>query len=380
MAEEDRPIQEVYQYSVWYDIWLTLKKWVPRIVAAIIIIYILKYIITHAPNWFGSVILGFLIALVPSYFLVSQFFRIDYMVFLVPDLENRTITPYFFPTKLFREGKWEIDGVKAPHKSLRLEIRDSEIDEFLKEIKQIEAEIRQREKEKEELEKQLYDTLALENSIKKKEEQVKKLEEELRELRRQLHKKIEEYEHETDDKKAKKIDEEIKELERKIEAKEEQIEKLYKVIDKLRAELDDKEAIRREIGLLEEEIQDLIAEKNFKIEDLAWMGDEDDIKIFIADKIDFANRKIILSPLHGYSDMELLLNGKLFDQLKAMLRDFVQEYAKLKANYNYEVYAKAAELLDKITSLGMDTKVEEPAPLLLGGEIGDREKLSERAL
>jgi len=378
MAEE-KPVQEVYQYSVWYDIWLTIKKWAPRVLAVILALYILRYIVTHAPNWFASVLIGFIIALVPSYFLVSQFFRIDYMVFVVPDLKNRTLTPYFFPTKLFREGKWEIDGVKVPHKSLRLEIRDSEIDEFLNEIKQIEAEIRQKEKEKEELEKQLYDTLALENNIKKKEEHAKKLEEELRELRRQLNKKIEEYEHETDDEKARQLNNEIKKLEKKIEAKEEQIEKIYKAIDKLRAELDDKEAIRREIELLDEEIRDLIAEKNFKVEDLAWMGDEDDIKVFIADDIDFANRKIILSPLHGYSDMELLLNGKLFEQLKTMLRDFVQEYARLKANYNYEVYAKAAELLDRITSLGMETPVEEPTPIL-GGEAHDREKLPEGTL
>ncbi len=373
---DDNHVQEVYQMSVWYDIWLTIKKWTPRIVAIILIIVVLRYIILHAPTWFGSALIGFLIALVPSYFLVSQFFRVDYMVFLVPDLKNRTLTPYFFPTKLFKEGRWEIDGVKAPHKSLRLEIQDSEIDQFLKEIKQTEAEIRKLEKEKHELEELLFDTMALENSIKKKEEQIDKLADEIRELRRQINKLYEQYEQETDDEKAEALKKKAKELEKQVKAKEKQMDKLYKIVDKLREELEDKEEIKREIELLEDEIQDLIAKKNFLVQDLAWMGDEDDIKVFIADKIDFAERKIYLSPLHGYSDMELLLNGRLFDQMKGMLRDFVQEYAKLKASYNYEVYAKAAELLDKITGLGMDEGI---IPLS-GGENDERLELPEGTL
>jgi len=77
MSEEPE-IQQVYQYSVWYDIWLTIKKWAPRVVAVIIMLYIMRYIVIHAPTWLSMTIIGFLIALSAGYFFVSKFFHVDY--------------------------------------------------------------------------------------------------------------------------------------------------------------------------------------------------------------------------------------------------------------------------------------------------------------
>ena len=71
--------------SVWYDVWTILKKWVPRLILAFILLKIFMWMVKKDPLYVGMNIIGFIIALPPAYWIVKKFFRIDYYVFLHND-------------------------------------------------------------------------------------------------------------------------------------------------------------------------------------------------------------------------------------------------------------------------------------------------------
>jgi len=217
--------------------------------------------------------LGFMIALPPAYILMSKFFKVDYFIFLVTNLEERTITPYFIPKKLFNEGKWVIEGVRSGFRCKYGTFKDSEIDRILKEISKIDEEIGKLGREKEAILKDLIST-----------------------------------------------------------------PKRFKRF-RLR-----KFAVSERLKDIEREIRHLKAEKNAILQELAWMG-EDGLTVFVADKIDKKERKVILSPLHACSDLELKLDAKKFYELKQYVREIVEKYAKLKIDYEDRIFEMAAELI-----------------------------------
>lgn len=352
MRERENDIQQVYHYSVWYDIWVTLKVWIPRAVAVIIIIFVLRAIILKAPTWMGFTLLGFLIALPGSYLFVSRFFRVDYWVVLDVDLERRAITPYFFPVKLFQSGKWVIDGVKAPfHEEIEFSGLDSDLTAINKELEEIDAEIRALEKER----KEILELIAKAERDKKQRKKEKEEYERYQLLKSRYDSLLKQYDrlkeqivNEKSQLKLRKLNYRLKELDDEIsktlselknfahiprQIDEKIIEEIILSIKELKAELLE----------IDDEIASLKAQKNRILEQFAILSD-DGMKIFVADNIDWKEKRIVLSPLHGYSDLELAIDKERFEKLKEKVDDLAKKYAKLSVEFQTKTYEELAEL------------------------------------
>ena len=350
--ERDNEVQQVYHYSVWYDIWVTLKRWVPRILAVLVIIYLLKVIVTKAPAWVGFSLLGFIIALPAGYVFVSRFFKVDYWVILDVNLEGRTLTPYFFPVKLFQSGKWVIEGVKAPFREeIEFSGLDSDLTAINKELEEIDADIRALEKEKKEV-------LELLSEAKRKKEQKKKEKEKYEQYA--LLKSKEEHLLARFDllKKAlletnnpvkqRKINRELAEVEKELEQVQKEHSKFPRPPDRIDETLIEEITLsivelKKELSEIEDEIAELRAEKNRVLEQFAILSD-DGMKIFVADEIDWREKKIVLSPLHGYSDLELAIDKERFKKLKEKVDELAKKYAKLSVEFQTKTYEELAEL------------------------------------
>jgi len=355
MSEEPE-IQQVYQYSVWYDIWLTIKKWAPRVLAAIVALYILRYVVMHAPTWLSMTVVGFLIALPAGYFFVSRFFHVDYYVILDVDLEGRAITPYYFPVKLFLDGKWEIAGVKASFsEDIKFTGLDRDLDAINKELEEIDAEIQTLEKEKKEVLRLLAEAKRQKEQKKKEKERyeeyslLKSKEEQLLARFDLLKKRLLEV---NDPIQQRKINKELAEVERELEQVQKELSKFPRPPDQVDETLIEEITLsivelKKELADIEDEIAELRAEKNRILEQFAILSD-DSMKIFVADEIDWQNKRIILAPIHGYSDLELILNGKRFKEFKEKVNKIFEEYAKMKVKYDQQALDKAIELIESL--------------------------------
>ena len=350
--ERENEVQQVYHYSVWYDIWITLKRWVPRVLAVLVIIYLLKVIITKAPTWVGFTLLGFLLALPGGYFFVSRFFRVDYWVVLDVDLEGRAITPYFFPVKLFQSGKWVIEGVKAPfQEEIEFSGLDSDLTAINKELEAVDAEIQALEKEKKEVLRLLAEAKRKKEQKKKEKEKyeqyelLKSREEHLLARFDLLKKRLLDV---RDEHEMRKISYELKQVEDELEQVRKELSKFPRPPDQVDETLIEEITLsivelKKELADIEDEIAELRAEKNRILEQFAILSD-DGMKIFVADRIDWREKKIVLSPLHGYSDLELAIDKERFAKLKEKVDELAKKYAKLSVEFQTKTYEELAEL------------------------------------
>ena len=277
------------------------------------------------PLYVGMNIIGFIIALPPAYWIVKKFFRIDYYVFLHSDLEKRIITPYYIPKKLFTTGKWEIEGVKAGFKSMFDEFRDSEVERILKEVEKIDKKI----KEKEGRIKAYNDRIL---ELQKKKEyfriRVKKLD-------------VIPYDVSLEKGKIKNI----------LKNTHNNVKDIVKTIKKHRKTKSEISKLYESIGKLHDEIKDLKIEKNYILQDMAWEGEHGGL-VYLADSIDKKERKVVLSPLHATSNLELQLNSKKFMELKKYIKDLTAKYAMMKINYEDKLHEAAIDLIEEIDNHG----------------------------
>ncbi|MFA4719890.1 hypothetical protein [Pyrococcus kukulkanii] len=378
MSEEPE-IQQVYQYSVWYDIWLTIKKWAPRVVAGIIALYILRYVVIHAPTWLSMTVIGFIIALPIAYIFVSRFFSVDYYVVLDVDLERRTITPYYFPVKLFLDGKWEIAGIKASFsEDIKFSGLDSDLDAINDEIKKIDEELEELEKEKKEVLRLLAEAKRQKEQKKKEKERyeeyslLKSKEEQLLARFDMLKKRLLE---ETNPLQQRKINYELAKVEKEFEQIQKELSKFPHPPEEISETLIEEITLsivelKKELVEIEDEIAELRAKKNRIFDQFSIISD-DGMKIFVADEIDWQNKRIILAPIHGYSDLELILNKKRFKEFKEKVNKIFEEYAKMKVKYDQQALDKAIELIE---SLDFEDELIED---LLKQSKEEREKVDE---
>lgn len=349
--ERENEVQQVYHYSVWYDIWVTLKRWVPRVLAVLVIIYLMKVVITKAPAWVGFSLLGFLIALPAGYAFVSRFFKVDYWVVLDVNLEGRALTPYFFPVKLFQSGKWVIEGVKAPFREeIEFSGLDSDLTAINKELEEIDAEIQTLEKEKKEVLRLLAEAKRQKEQKKKEKEKyeqyslLKSREEHLLARFDLLKKRL----LEVDERERRKIGYELKQVEEELEQVRKELSKFPRPPNRVDETLIEEITLsivelKKELADIEDEIAELRAEKNRILEQFAILSD-DGMKIFVADQIDWREKKIVLSPLHGYSDLELAIDKERFKKLKEKVDELAKKYAKLSVEFQTKTYEELAEL------------------------------------
>lgn len=346
---EEPEIQQVYQYSVWYDIWLTVKKWAPRIMAIIIILYILRYIILRAPTWLSMTIIGFLIALPIGYIFVSRFFHVDYYVVLDVDLERRAITPYYFPVKLFLDGKWEIAGIKASFsEDVRFSGLDKDLDAINEEVTKINEDIRQLEAERREI------LELLDKAVERKErmKEYKKLKAHYKALLRKYEDVQEKLKEETDLLRQRELAGLLKQLDKEVDKTLQELRRFGDMPEDIEDKIIEEVTLsivqlRRDLAEINDEIADLKYQKNRIFDQFSIISD-DGLKIFVADEINWKEKKIILAPIHGYSDLELILNGKRFKEFKGQVNKMMVEYAKMKAKYDQEALDRAIELLEEL--------------------------------
>ena len=258
--------QNVYQYDWKWELLQTIKKYLLWALKIGGVLYILYLLLMHAPMWLISMCIGAIIFAIPSWIFIKKFFKIDYMVFLVVDLDKRELTPHFFPKKLINEGIWEICGTKSKYVSKSDIIKDDEIDKIYNECEKLEIAIGKLKEKK----KKLKDELKVIRIKRKKRYFIKFEKAHYLFSKLGLHNLANIM---NDD------------------------EKYYKT----RLELEDK------IKAIDYEIQDLTKEKNELLKALEWEGLEGDT-IYIADKIDRKSKKIYLAPIHYASHLELQLN------------------------------------------------------------------------
>ena len=101
-----------YQYDWKYEAFVSFKSFLWKALKFLVVLGILYIVLSIAPFWFFMMILGAVVFFIPVYVFIKSFFKVDYLVFLHLDLEKRSITPYYFPRKLFLSGEWEIVGLK----------------------------------------------------------------------------------------------------------------------------------------------------------------------------------------------------------------------------------------------------------------------------
>ena len=301
--DDDLNRQNVYNYDWKWELMQNLKTaliWLLKVGA---VLFVLIMLLKNAPFWLFSMVLGAMIFAVPAWVFVRSFFKVDYMIFVVADLEKKELTPYFIPSKLIKEGVWEIEGVKSKYKSMNNIIDDKEIEHIFKEMEKTDIKIMNLENEKE----KLIDELKF-IRVNRKKWNIGKVDKIFLKLG-------------------------LKNIAKAVNPDE--LEKYEKSRIKLEMKIEE----------LNYMIQDLRKEKNKLLMDVEWIGEYGD-SVFIADKVDKKTKKIYLAPLHACSDLELQLNKHKFNELKTKLSSMIKEYATMKINYNDNVLMEAVNLLE----------------------------------
>ena len=286
--------QNVYNYDWKWELMQNLKTaliWLLKVGA---VLFVLIMLLKNAPFWLFSMVLGAMIFAVPAWVFVKSFFKVDYMIFIVADLEKKELTPYFIPAKLIKEGVWGIEGVKSKYKSMNNIIDDKEIEHIFKEMEKTDIKIMNLENEKEKLKDELKFI-----RVNRKKWNIGKVDKIFLKLG-------------------------LKNIAKAVNPDE--LEKYEKSRIKLEMKIEE----------LNYMIQDLRKEKNKLLMDVEWIGEYGD-SVFIADKVDKKTKKIYLAPLHACSDLELQLNKHKFNELKTKLSSMIKEYATMKINYNDNV-------------------------------------------
>ena len=301
--DDDLNRQNVYNYDWKWELMQNLKTaliWLLKVGA---VLFVLIMLLKNAPFWLFSMVLGAMIFAVPAWVFVKSFFKVDYMIFIVADLEKKELTPYFIPAKLIKEGVWGIEGVKSKYKSMNNIIDDKEIEHIFKEMEKTDIKIMNLENEKEKLKDELKF-----KRVNRKKWNIGKVDKIFLKLG-------------------------LKNIAKAVNPDE--LEKYEKSRIKLEMKIEE----------LNYMIQDLRKEKNKLLMDVEWIGEYGD-SVFIADKVDKKTKKIYLAPLHACSDLELQLNKHKFNELKTKLSSMIKEYATMKINYNDNVLMEAVNLLE----------------------------------
>ena len=301
--DDDLNRQNVYNYDWKWELMQNLKTaliWLLKVGA---VLFVLIMLLKNAPFWLFSMVLGAMIFAVPAWVFVKSFFKVDYMIFIVADLEKKELTPYFIPAKLIKEGVWGIEGVKSKYKSMNNIIDDKEIEHIFKEMEKTDIKIMNLENEKEKLKDELKFI-----RVNRKKWNIGKVDKIFLKLG-------------------------LKNIAKAVNPDE--LEKYEKSRIKLEMKIEE----------LNYMIQDLRKEKNRMLMDVEWIGEYGD-SVFIADKVDKKTKKIYLAPLHACSDLELQLNKHKFNELKTKLSSMIKEYATMKINYNDNVLMEAVNLLE----------------------------------
>ena len=301
--DDDLNRQNVYNYDWKWELMQNLKTaliWLLKVGA---VLFVLIMLLKNAPFWLFSMVLGAMIFAVPAWVFVKSFFKVDYMIFIVADLEKKELTPYFIPAKLIKEGVWGIEGVKSKYKSMNNIIDDKEIEHIFKEMEKTDIKIMNLENEKEKLKDELKFI-----RVNRKKWNIGKVDKIFLKLG-------------------------LKNIAKAVNPDE--LEKYEKSRIKLEMKIEE----------LNYMIQDLRKEKNRMLMDVEWIGEYGD-SVFIADKVDKKTKKIYLAPLHACSDLELQLNKHKFNELKTKLSSMIKEYATMKINYNDNVLMETVNLLE----------------------------------
>ena len=295
--------QNVYNYDWKWEIIQNAKTAIIWLLKVGAVLFVLIMLLKNAPFWLFSMVLGAMIFAVPAWVFVKSFFKVDYMIFIVADLEKKELTPYFIPAKLIKEGVWGIEGVKSKYKSMNNIIDDKEIEHIFKEMEKTDIKIMNLENEKEKLKDELKFI-----RVNRKKWNIGKVDKIFLKLG-------------------------LKNIAKAVNPDE--LEKYEKSRIKLEMKIEE----------LNYMIQDLRKEKNRMLMDVEWIGEYGD-SVFIADKVDKKTKKIYLAPLHACSDLELQLNKHKFNELKTKLSSMIKEYATMKINYNDNVLMEAVNLLE----------------------------------
>ncbi|AEH06354.1 ATP synthase subunit I [Methanothermococcus okinawensis] len=301
MEEVKKNVDNItYQYDWKYEVFLSLKSFLLKFLKVAIVLIVLYYILKFAPFWLFSILLGSIIFFFPVYLFVKSFFKVDYLVFLHVDLEKRSITPYYFPKKLFLSGEWEIVGLKKKYIS-RIEFAGSikELEKLFKEVRELEAEIKAKEKVVDDLEKVIFYYKALKKITKKR----------------------------------------IKKAYRKAIGKEKTNYKEYNKI------VDEYMSARERYEQLKDEINELKNYKNELLESLSFTGEDGGI-VWLVDRIDWENKKIFFSDVHMFSEIEFLTNANVFKEMNEKISNMYVEYSKLKNAFASEVTKTVSKLIN----------------------------------
>jgi len=309
MEEHEKNIQFHYDWK--YEALRNLLKFAKWAIILLTILYALYLLLKYAPIWLLCMIVGSVIFAIPNYLFIKSFFKVDYLIFLYIDLENRLITPYFVPKKLILEGEWELIGVKTRYRSENDIIDDAEINRIYCECEKIDKKINNLEEKKTYLE--ALRLLTFKNLPYKKTYKRWKL---------------------------------YNLFGFNILARYPILEK-FPILIRRKEQYKRYEEIRRELLVIKQKIKDLKAEKNSLLMGLEWTGMEGG-EIYFINEIDRKAKKIYLSPLHQCSDLELQLNKNKFKELRLKLSEMIKEYAVLKINYEDEILLKAVDLIEEI--------------------------------
>ena len=327
MEEDKKNIDNItYQYDWKYEAFISLKSFLWRAFKVLIVLGILYIVLSIAPFWFFMMILGAVVFFIPVYVFIKSFFKVDYLVFLHLDLEKRSITPYYFPRKLFLSGEWEIVGLKKKYIS-RIEFAGSikELEKLFKEVREIEAEIKAKEKVIDDLEKVIFYYKALKKVTKKS----------------------------------------IKRAYKRAIGKDEINFKEYnKIVDEY---VNSKEKCED----LKSEVCELKHYKNELLESLSFTGEDGGV-VWVVDKIDWENKKIVFSDVHMFSEIEFLTNANVFKEMNEKISNMYIEYSKLKNSFASEV--------TKMTSKVINIYMKDLKPEVSEFELDKLEKIDEEEI
>jgi len=258
--------------------------------------------------------------------------------------------------KLFLDGKWEIAGIKASFsEDIRFTGLDRDLDAINKELEAINADIEALEKEKKEVLRLLAEAKRKKEQKKKEKKRyeeyslLKSREEHLLARFNLLKKRLLDVK---DERERRKISYELKQVEEELEQVRKELSKFPSPSDAIDETLIEEITLsivelKKELAEIDEELADLRAEKNRIFDQFSIISD-DGLKIFVADEINWKEKKIILAPIHGYSDLELVLNGKRFKEFKEKVNKIFEEYATMKVKYDQQALDKAIELIESL--------------------------------
>jgi len=301
MEEVKKNVDNItYHYDWKYEAFISFKSFLWKAFRVLIVLALLYIILTVAPFWFFTMCLGAVIFFIPVYLFIKSFFKVDYLVFLHVDLEKRSITPYYFPKKLFTSGEWEIVGLKRKYIS-RVEFAGSikELEKLFKEVREVEVQIKAKEKVMKDLEDVILYFKALKKITKKR----------------------------------------FKKAFRNALGKEDINFKEYNKIVNQYIEA------KKHYEEVKEEIEYLKSYKNELLESLSFMGEDGGV-VFVVDKIDWENKKIIFSDVHMFSEIEFLTNANIFKEMNEKISNMYLEYSKLKNAFANEVIKTVSKLIN----------------------------------